>query len=378
MKQAVHFGAGNTGLGFIGLLLNESDYHVTFLDVNDHLINELKKRRAYAVELVADDVNQIEVENVDGLNTNTDTVAVTAALMSADLITTAVGFNTLPIVAKQLASVFEVKAQANVNQWVNVIACERTIGGSAHIYQALCPILSVEAKQYLDKYVGFPNAVVDRVVWNQVNEDRLLVKVEPFYEWVVDGTAIKGELSIVGMHQSNKLEAYIERKLFTVNTGHATVAYAAYQKGYTTIQEAMKDEAIVELVTAVLHETGALLIAKHGFNPEEQAAYIEKTIDRFRNPYMSDEVTRVGRSPLRKLSAQDRFIKPLRECIERRLETMHLEVAIANAMKYDCSADEEAIKLQALIKEKGQRLALLEISGFAAYLKAIDSIILKL
>lgn len=378
MKQAVHFGAGNIGRGFIGLLLSESNYHVTFLDVSDHLINELKSRRAYTVELVADEVTQIEVKDVDGLNSKTDLEAVEIALMRADLITTAVGVNILPIVAKQLAPIFEAKAKAEMNQFVNVIACENTIGGSAQIYQALCPLLSVEAKQYLDKYVGFPNAAVDRIVPNQTNEDLLLVKVEPFYEWVVDGTTIKGALSIVGMHQSNKLDAYIERKLFTVNTGHATVAYAAYQKGYEILQDAMKDEAIVELVQGVLQETGALLIAKHGFNPEEQAAYIEKTIDRFRNPYMSDEVTRVGRSPLRKLSAQDRFIKPLRECIERRLETAHLEVAVANAMKYDCPTDEEAIKLQALIHEKGQRLALLEISGFAAYLKAIDSIILKI
>jgi len=377
MKQAVHFGAGNIGRGFIGLLLSESNYHVTFLDVSEPLINALKQRHAYTVELVADEITQIEVSDVDGLNSKTDGEAVLAALMNADLITTAVGPNILPIVAKQLAPVFEAKAQANDKRLVNVIACENTIGGSAQIYQALCPLLSVEAKEYLDTYVGFPNAAVDRIVPNQTNEDILLVKVEPFYEWVVDGTVIKGELSVVGMHQSNKLEAYIERKLFTVNTGHATVAYAAYQKGYETIQDAMKDETIVELVTGVLNETGALLVAKHGFNPEEQAAYIEKTIDRFRNPYMKDEVTRVGRSPLRKLSAQDRFIKPLRECIERKLETSYLETTIANALKYDCPTDEEALKLKALIQEKGSKQALLEISGFAAYLARIDSIIAK-
>ena len=378
MKQSVHFGAGNIGRGFIGLLLNESGYHVTFLDVSDLLINELKARRSYTVELVADKVTQIRVDQVDGLNSKSDGPLVKEALMKADLITTAVGPNILPIVAKQLADVFETKSKENIHQLVNVIACENTIGGSAQIYNALVPLLSVEAKNYLDTYVGFPNAAVDRIVPNQINPDPLLVKVEPFYEWVVDQTAIKGELKVVGMHQSKKLEAYIERKLFTVNTGHATVAYAAYQKGYKTIQEAMTDDSIVTLLSGVLHETGALLVAKHGFNAEEQASYIEKTIDRFRNPYMIDEVTRVGRSPLRKLSAQDRFIKPLRECIERNLPTAMLEATIANALKYDYEGDEEAVKLQALIKEKGARQALLDVSGFAAYQARIDRIITQL
>jgi len=378
MKQSVHFGAGNIGRGFIGLLLNESGYHVTFLDVSDLLINELKARKSYTVELVGEQVTKIQVDQVDGLNSKTDGALVKEALMKADLITTAVGPNILPIVAKQLSDVFETKAKENIHQLVNVIACENTIGGSAQIYKALVPLLSVEAKSYLDTYVGFPNAAVDRIVPNQINPDPLHVKVEPFYEWVVDQTAIKGELKVVGMHQSKKLDAYIERKLFTVNTGHATVAYAAYQKGYKTIQEAMKDEEIVSLLSGVLQETGALLVAKHGFNAEEQASYIEKTIDRFRNPYMVDEVTRVGRSPLRKLSPQDRFIKPLREAIERNLPTPNLEATIANAMKYDFEGDEEAVKLQALIKEKGARQALMEVSGFAAYVARIDRILTQL
>ena len=52
MKNAVHFGAGNIGRGFIGLLLTQSGYHVTFLDVNDVVIQALKQRKSYTVELV--------------------------------------------------------------------------------------------------------------------------------------------------------------------------------------------------------------------------------------------------------------------------------------------------------------------------------------
>ena len=80
---------------------------------------------------------------------------------------------------------------------------------------------------------------------------------------------------------------------------------------------------------------------------------------------MADEVVRVGRSPLRKLSPNDRFVKPLRECLQRNLPTVQLERTIANALKYDYSGDDEAVKLQALIKEKGAAAALCEVSGLS-------------
>lgn len=374
MKHAVHFGADNIGRGFIGLLLNQSGYHVTFLDVSENLINLIKAHRQYTVELVGDEVTPIVVEDVDGLHSVHDAQAATQALLQADLITTAVGPSILPIVARQLVQVFETQATYKVNRLVNVIACENTIGGSTQIKQALMPLLSAEAQAYVNTYVGFPDAAVDRIVPNQHNADPLTVQVEPFYEWVVDAKAVKGELKIVGLHLSDKLEAYIERKLFTVNTGHAIVAYAAYSKGYATIRDAMADDAVVDLAEGVLRETGALLSAKHGFGRDEQAAYIAKTLERFRNPYIADEAVRVARSPLRKLSANDRFIKPLRECLDLKLPTTYLQKAIQLALNYSYEGDPEAVKLQEMTKAEGKREALLKISGFDVYLKTIDDI----
>jgi mannitol-1-phosphate 5-dehydrogenase len=363
MKQAVHFGAGNIGRGFIGLLLTQSDYYVTFLDVNDTVIQALKQRNEYTVELVGETIESIRVINVTGVNSRTEPQLTQDSLNQAELITTAVGPSILPIIAKSLVQTIEYRSLNQIQSYLNIIACENTIGGSYQLETALRALLSPEAKEYLDQWVGFPNAAVDRIVPNQVNEDSLLVKVEPFFEWVIDTKGIKGSLSIEGANFTDRLEAFIERKLFTVNTGHATVAYAAFRKGYATIPEAMQDEQIERLLAGVLGETGDYLVNQYGFDVEAQKKYILKTIKRFKNPYVVDEVNRVARGVLRKLSANDRFIKPLRECSRVGISVDHLIASIANALHYDAADDIEAVKLQELIKNKGLKDAFAEVSG---------------
>ncbi len=44
------------------------------------------------------------------------------------------------------------------------------------------------------------------------------------------------------------------------------------------------------------------------FDPDAHVKYIQKMIQRFSNPFITDEVTRVGRSPIRKLGPNDRLV----------------------------------------------------------------------
>jgi mannitol-1-phosphate 5-dehydrogenase len=365
MKQAVHFGAGNIGRGFIGLLLTKSDYYVTFLDVNDTVITALKQRHEYTVELVGETTESIQVVNVTGVNSRNEPELTQASLNQASLITTAVGPSILPIIAKTLVQTIEYRTLNQVQSYLNIIACENTIGGSYQLETALRNLLSDDAIKYLDRWVGFPNAAVDRIVPNQANEDPLLVKVEPFYEWVIDTKGIKGQLTIEGVHFTDRLEAFIERKLFTVNTGHATVAYAAYRKAHQTIPDALKDKEIEDLLIGVLSETSAYLVRQYGFDEAAQNKYMFKTVQRFKNPYVVDEVVRVARGVLRKLSDNDRFIKPLKECHRVGLPIDHLVISIANALHYDALDDAEAVKLQELIRSKGLAETLADVTGLS-------------
>ncbi|WP_147535928.1 mannitol-1-phosphate 5-dehydrogenase [Bacillus marasmi] len=358
---AVHFGAGNIGRGFIGNLLYHSGYETCFVDVNSEIVNLLNERKEYRVVLAEESQQEILVKNVSAINSAANPELVIEAIAKADLITTAIGPNILPLIAGLVAEGLRKRIELN-DQPVNVIACENMIGGSSLLKEKVYEKLSEAEKVVFDERFGFPDSAVDRIVPNQINEDKLMVKVEPFYEWVVEETKIVGQKpEIDGITYVQELVPYIERKLFTVNTGHALAAYFGYYFGIETINEAMENEQIKQLVEGALSESGDFIVKKYGFDGDAHKQYIQKIMSRFANSYITDEVTRVGRSPIRKLGPNDRLVSPARQYLEVvGEEPKNLLKGIAAALSYDFAGDEEAVAVQTTIREKGLEAAISE------------------
>ena len=90
MKKAVHFGAGNIGRGFIAPVLQENEYQVTFVDINNELIQQINNLNQYNITSLSleNSTNKI-VENVYGIDLN-DNSKLKEKISEADLITTSV------------------------------------------------------------------------------------------------------------------------------------------------------------------------------------------------------------------------------------------------------------------------------------------------
>jgi mannitol-1-phosphate 5-dehydrogenase len=351
---AVHFGAGNIGRGFIGSLLAQSGYEVVFVDVNEEVVSLLNEKKEYRV-LIADENGKEEViRNVSAVNSQKESDKVIHYLTEADLVTTAVGPNILPIISSILAEGLRKRLSVNQNP-LNIIACENMIGGTTFLKENVFEKISEEEKRLFEKNYGFLDCAVDRIVPNQKNSDPLAVTVEPFFEWVVEQKNVVGDIpNVKGMQLVDDLMPYIERKLFTVNTGHAMAAYLGYNKKLQTIKEAMDDQEIYSDVQKALNESGAALVKKYGFNENEHKKYIEKIIHRFTNPSISDEIVRVARSPIRKVGANDRLMKPAKQYYELFNEVpAGLTKGIAALLLFDYKDDPEAVELQETIKKAG-------------------------
>lgn len=351
--KAVHFGAGNIGRGFIGETLAANDFSIDFVDVNDTIISALQERHEYEIELAATGQEKILVKNVDGINNGKEPEKVVAAIAEADIVTTAIGPKILKFIAPLIADGLVARKQQKNTQNLDIIACENMIGGSAHLKNEVYKSLDDEHKTFVDEYIGFPNAAVDRIVPLQKHDDPLMVSVEPFKEWVIDESQMAcPDLKLAGVEYAQDLEPFIERKLFSVNTGHATVAYTGKALGYETIGDAIKDERVLEQLKGVLRETGDLLIAKWGFDRAGHEAYQQKIIERFENTYISDTIARVGRTPIRKLGFDERFIRPIREIKERGLAYEKLLETVGKIYQFDVVEDDESVKLLQMLKEK--------------------------
>ncbi|MGX6961770.1 mannitol-1-phosphate 5-dehydrogenase [Vagococcus xieshaowenii] len=364
MKKAVHFGAGNIGRGFIGEVLSKNNYQITFVDINETIIDALATRGNYQIELASDDKAIIEVNHVTGLNNGKEPEAVVEAVAEADIVTTAIGPNILPYIAELIAKGLIARKAQSINDPIDIIACENMIGGSKFLQSEVEKYLDSEMKDYLSTYVGFPNAAVDRIVPNQSHEDALFVSVEPFREWVIDESMSKNaQDKLEGVIYVEDLEPYIERKLFSVNTGHATVAYTGAFLGYKTIDEAMKDDRVLKQIQQVLTETGSLLIDKWQFDQEAHHQYTQKIIHRFENANISDDITRVARTPIRKLGYDERFIRPIRELASRGLNFDYLAKTVQMILDYKDPKDEESVKLQEMRQSANDTDVLSAVTG---------------
>jgi mannitol-1-phosphate 5-dehydrogenase len=102
-----------------------------------------------------------------------------------------------------------------------------------------------------------------------------------------------------------------------------------------------------------MEETGRVLIRRHRLDENKHRKYIIKTIERFANPHMSDKIVRVGRSPIRKLSHNDRLVRPALLAHEYGIEIPHLVSAIGAALCFDYEKDPEARKLQQELRQNG-------------------------
>ena len=363
-KKMIQIGAGNIGRACIGRLFHQANYEIYFSDINAELISMIHERKEYNVRMVGKDFDEtIKIDNVDKVSEDREKFV--RLSNEIEIITTAVGVNILPKIASFIVDIINIRHKYQNNNPLNIMACENTTGASSKLKESVYNLLDVNIREWIEKEknIAFPNVAIDCIVPNIENENPLTVTCENFADLIIDRNVFIGNLpNVEGLSLKENLNAYIERKLFTLNTGHAITAYLGAQKNKETIYEAINDSEIKNIVLGAMEESGEVLIKRHGFRSEEHKAYIQKILNRFFNPYLKDSVFRVGREPMRKLSYNDRLIKPILGTLEYNLRHDNLLKGVISAFKFYSPDDKESVELKSMLKNEKLEKVILKIT----------------
>ena len=371
MKEAVIFGAGNIGRGFIGQLYSESGYAVTFVDVDQPLLDAINQRGEYTIRLVTNDgTDEVKVGPVRALHAS-DTEAVAALVSRADIGATAVGANVLKFVAPNLARGITRRAEIANTAPLNLIICENLKGAAGIVRNMVKELLPAEQQPFMQAHVGYVDTVIARMVPPLTAEmraqDPSQIVVEPYKELPVDRAGFVGQPpAIVGMTPYAPFSFFTERKLYIHNAGHAVLAYLGYLRGYEYGYDALADEEIYFQVRGAMEESGLALARK--YHPPKGALpdNIDDLLHRFENRALGDTILRLGRDPIRKLGRTDRLVGAGLNALAEGVTPVNLVTGISAALKFRHADDPLAAELQARLHGYGLARTLGEVCELSA------------
>jgi mannitol-1-phosphate 5-dehydrogenase len=340
--KLVLFGAGSIGRSFIGQLFSRAGWEVVFVDIDRRIIDELNRRGEYRVEIRDRDPETILVKNVRGVNAQ-DGKAVGDEICSADLIATAVGKKSLVHVMPSIAQGLLKRA----GKPIDIIICENMLDGAEYFREGLREHLPDNFP--FDRVVGLVETSIGKMVPIMSEKDKtrdpLLVYAEAYNTLVLDSTAFKGAMpDVPGLEPRANIKAYVDRKLFIHNMGHAVLGYVShvFRNWYNYVWEAAADPDLYRISGEAMWESGRSLLREYPneFDTRGMDEYITDLLNRFKNRALGDTIFRVGRDLYRKLGPEDRLVGAIKLCRKQDITPRCISLATACAFFFK-AADEQ-------------------------------------
>jgi len=349
------FGAGKIGRSFIGQLFSRGGYEVVFIDVFKPVIDELNVRRNYKVVIKGDVESVIAIENVRGVFGG-DREKVIAEIASARIVAVSVGQNGLkaimPLIAKGLVRRFESEDATPLD----IIIAENLRNAAEFMNQELKQHLPKEFP--LEERVGLVETSIGKMVpimlKKDMDEDILQVFAEPYNTLILDKMAFKNPIpEIEGLAPKVNMKAWVDRKLFIHNLGHAATAYIGYKHNpqFVYLYEALAIPEIRSEVRETMVQSAVILQTKYPeeFSMKALTEHIDDLLHRFQNKALGDTIYRVGCDLMRKLSPDDRLVGAILLASELKLPFERILHVLICACQFRAS-DENGIMLPADLK----------------------------
>jgi mannitol-1-phosphate 5-dehydrogenase len=290
--------------------------------------------------------------------------AIAREVVDAELVLTAVFDPNLPDVAQTLARAVRQARAAGRRRPLNCVACENMMDSSSTLGGHVKSLLTGADLDYAEEWLGFPDCMISRVV-PRPEPDPLVILTEDYNEWTARAEAFKGvkPAALTALELVNNQTARLERKLLIHNGGHAICGYFGYHRGHQFIHQAVADPFVVEHVVGALDEIGEVVRRRHGFSAETINEYKADLGRRGAIAELKDQILRVVRDPIRKLSPRERLIAPAMMAEGYGSPRAWVVKGIVAALKYSHPNDTQSLQLAADIRNLGLEATLEKVSG---------------
>ncbi|MBQ9941442.1 MAG: mannitol dehydrogenase [Christensenellaceae bacterium] len=367
MKKVLIVGAGMTGKGFMGEAFDSApNWEVAYLDKDPRVVEEMLKPEGFTVECsYADKTILHQVTDYQVFLTDEEYSCADFAIAS-DAIFMPLYPEDFDEACAYLGKILSRRAKENPDQPLDIISVTNFNHYIPHIEeQFLLGLEDDAAREWFKEKVYLRDSIIRR---STIAESNYATKLRTM---VVATLLIQQPLhndidgDIEWMETRDNIELLKDMKVYTVNSVHATFAYAGYLKGYTTVDQGMNDPEVCEHIEQVISE------ATHGLVYEFPLteADIHEMFDFMRiklDTPLDDTVLRVSWDPIRKLARGDRLTGNAVYCYDHGREPVALMKTMAMAFAYDNPADPRAMEIQEYIKANGIEAAVPHYTGLPA------------
>jgi len=188
-----------------------------------------------------------------------------------------------------------------------VMSCDN-VQGMGHVVQKVllefAEMHDPSLREWIEKHVAFPNSMVDRITPATTPADKAFVTerfgvddnwpvvAEPFRQWVIEDNFCNGrpQWERVGAEMIEDVAPYEIMKMRLLNGSHLAMAYLGALHGYPFVHEVLADDVFRQFIRAFMEEVTPVVPLIPGTSIPQ---YKETLMERFSNPTINDQVTRI-------------------------------------------------------------------------------------
>lgn len=209
------------------------------------------------------------------------------------------------------------------NKGLIIIPCELIDKNGANLKAAILQYakhfqLPQEFTNWINTSNYFCNTLVDRIVPGypkesilQVQqelqyEDKLVVKAEPFYLWVIEGPdLVKKEFPTEELGLQVKfvkdITPYRTRKVRILNGAHTSIVHRAYLEGLRTVEEVINNSKMNSFLEAIIFKE---IIPTLDLPESELVEFANDVLERFNNPFIRHELISITLNSISKFKVR--------------------------------------------------------------------------